>query len=138
MKKLLIYATVLAVSASFGSALYADPTGQVREYSETWKPGFEYDDGQKTYVRTKVVHGDTSYNHGGKTITKVITSKTPKPGFQNDDNNRGYVKTVTVPNPRADEKVAANLDHDGKRYHEDMNPAPGHMLDDTGKYVGRH
>ncbi|WP_417832676.1 hypothetical protein [Terasakiella sp.] len=124
MKRSSLFALAIAATTALSFGAQA---GSVIEYSDTWKPGFEYDDGTNQYTRMKYVEEDTGYYPDSKMMTVTKTSSTPKPGYTPDDNG-SYYKVVQVPNP----KYGTDLVRKGP--HEQKEWAADHSYDD-GKDV---
>jgi hypothetical protein len=110
---LFAFAIITASTLSFGVQ-----AGSVIEYSNTWKPGFEYDDGTNQYTRMKYVKEDTGYYPDSKMMTVTKTSNTPKLGYEADDNGT-YFKVVQVPNPKYGTDAVSKGPHEQKEYAAD-------------------
>merc|ERR1711879_539008 len=108
MKRSSLFALAIAATTAMSFGAQA---GSVIEYSNTWKPGFEYDDGTNQYTRMKYVKEDTGYYPDSKMMTVTKTSPTPKPGFKLDDNGT-YFKVVQVPNPKYGTNLARKGPHE--------------------------
>ena len=59
MKRTSLFALAIAVATGLSFTAQA---GTITEYSNTWKPGFTYDDGTNQYTRMKYVQEDTGVN----------------------------------------------------------------------------
>jgi len=125
MKRSSLFAIAIAATTALSFGAQA---GSVIEYSDTWKPGFEYDDGTRQYTRMKYVEEDTGYYPDSKMLTITKTSSSPKPGYEADDNGT-YFKVIQVPNP----KYGTDLVSKGP--HEQNERAADHFYDeDKGVY----
>jgi hypothetical protein len=120
MKRSSLFAVAIAVTSAISFSAQA---GSITEYSDTWKPGFSFDDSTHNYTRMKHVEKDTGYNPGSKLITITEVSQSWKPGFQADDNG-SFFRVVQVPNSKYNPTFAK------KAPHEQSVWAPNHDYDD--------
>jgi len=123
MKRSSLFALAIAATTAMSFSAQA---GSVIEYSNTWKPGFEYDDGTHQYTRMNYVEEDTGYYPDSKMMTVTKTSSTTKPGYTPDDNG-SYYKVVQVPNPKYSTKLVRKTPHEQNEW------AADHSYDDDKK-----
>jgi len=120
MKRSSLFAVAIAISSAI---TFGAQAGSVTQTSDTWKPGFTYDDGTKNYLRMTYVHDDTGYYPDSKMMTITKTSSSLKSGYEIDDNGT-YFKVVQVPNPKYGTKLVS------KTPHEQNERAADHSYDD--------
>lgn len=123
MKRSSLFAVAIAITSAISFGAQA---GSVMEYSDTWKPGFTYDDGTRNYTRMTSVEEDTGYYPDSKMMTITKTSTSLEAGYEADDNGT-YFKVVQVPNPKY------GTDMVSKTPHEQKERAADHSYDDDKK-----
>jgi len=110
MKRSFLLAAAVAIASAISFSAQA---GSITEYSNTWKPGFFYDEDSRKYTKITYVEKDTGYNPGGRYLTKTEVSQFYKPGYQRDDNGN-FFRVVQVLDPKFKPELAqSSLHKDG-------------------------
>ncbi len=92
-KNLTLSAAIVGAFALSTSAF----AGSVTEYSDSWKPGFSYQDGANHYERVIHVDRDTGYKSGSTRVTRTIISRDYFPGAEATE--QGYERADVVFDP---------------------------------------